>query len=329
MLSKPDFKMKQTVFVFFNEGEKLAFHNDNMIVRDKTGKIKFQTTCYRLFLVYAVGNASITSALIQKANKFGFVIALLTPGFRLYSVIGSRSEGNTLLHKKQYSYNQTDLARLLVMNKISTQYRQLMKLRNKNTGVKEALDKIKNCYNRASESTDLRSLLAYEGISSKVYFNVLFQDMNWSGRQPRVKKDINNTVLDIGYTLLFSYVDSLLQAFGFDTYCGLLHTMFYMRKSLTCDIVEPFRFLIDKSVVKAYHLGMIHDEDFMCQNTQYKLKWEVNAKYVNFLMAPIIESSEEIYSYVYEFYKCFMKSMPIEKYPFFREGGTDFGSHKL
>ena len=104
MFTAPDFSKKQIVFVLFNEGEKLAFSNDNLVVKDSFGKVKFQCTCYRLFIIFAVGHTSITSALIQKAQKFGFYIALMTPGFRLYSIIGAQKDGNTLLHKKQYSY---------------------------------------------------------------------------------------------------------------------------------------------------------------------------------------------------------------------------------
>ena len=81
MFTAPDFSKKQIVFVLFNEGEKLAFSNDNLVVKDSFGKIKFQCTCYRLFIVFAIGHTSITSALIQKAQKFGFYIALMTPRF--------------------------------------------------------------------------------------------------------------------------------------------------------------------------------------------------------------------------------------------------------
>jgi CRISPR-associated protein Cas1 len=105
MLTAPDFSKKQIVFVMFNEGEKMALSNSNLVVKSADGKVKLQITCYRLFLVFAVGHCSITSALIQEAKKFGFFIALMTPGFRTYALIGAEKEGNSLLHKKQYSYD--------------------------------------------------------------------------------------------------------------------------------------------------------------------------------------------------------------------------------
>ena len=72
MITAPDFEKKQIFFVLFHEGEKMAFHNDNLVVKTSDGKIKFQITCYRLFIVYAVGHCSITSIIIQKAKNLDF-----------------------------------------------------------------------------------------------------------------------------------------------------------------------------------------------------------------------------------------------------------------
>ena len=68
---------------FFNDKhrDKLSFSNDNVIVKDKEGKIKFQSTCYRLFMLCVVGNISITSGLIQRSKNFGFSICLMSTTF--------------------------------------------------------------------------------------------------------------------------------------------------------------------------------------------------------------------------------------------------------
>ena len=131
MISAGDFSKKQVVFVFFNQGEKLSFSNDNFVVRTGEGKIKFQCTCYRLFLVFAVGHGSVTSGLIQCSKKFGFSIVMMTPSFRPYQNIGFSLEGNTLLRKAQYAYDSLDLARHITKNKIRNQRAALVALRNK------------------------------------------------------------------------------------------------------------------------------------------------------------------------------------------------------
>ena len=65
MLNANDFKKKQIIFLFTNEGDKLSFLNDNIIVKNKEGEIKYQSTCYRLCMICVVGNISITSGLIS------------------------------------------------------------------------------------------------------------------------------------------------------------------------------------------------------------------------------------------------------------------------
>ena len=65
MLCSNVFKYKQFIFLLSNIVDKLSFSNDNVIVKDKEGKIKFQSTCYRLFMLCVVGIISITSGLIE------------------------------------------------------------------------------------------------------------------------------------------------------------------------------------------------------------------------------------------------------------------------
>lgn len=315
MLTAPDFSKKQIVFVLFNEGEKLCFSNDNLVVKDAFGKIKFQCTCYRIFIVFAVGHTSFTTAVIQKAQKFGFFIALLTGGFRLYGIMGAVKEGNTLLKRKQYEYDGLGIAKNITANKITNQLYELQSVRNKSESVKEAVELLKTYIENVPSSSTLNELMGYEGLASKVYFRNQFNNVQWQGRQPRIKKDYVNSVLDIGYTLLFTYIDALLSSFGFDTYCGVMHRQFYMRKSLVCDLVEPFRVLIDHEVKKAVNLKQIREDDFVVINHQYRLKWSETAKYVKILMKPLIENKEDIFCYIQSYYRAFMKNSPAELFP--------------
>lgn len=320
VLSAADFSKKQIVFVLFNEGEKLCFSNDNLVIKDSLGKIKFQCTCYRIFIVFAVGHTTFTTAVIQKAKKFGFYIALMTTGFRLYSVIGAAKEGNTLLRRKQYEYDGLDIARKLIENKIENQAYELQNIRNKSENQKEAIAFLRSYIYKVSIAATLNEIMAYEGLASKVYFRNYFNNVAWRGRQPRIKNDYINSVLDIGYTLLFTYVDALLSVFGFDTYCGVMHRQFYMRKSLVCDLVEPFRTLIDHEIKKGINLRIIQEKDFVEINHQFRLQWKETEKYVKLLMKPLIENKESLFVYIQSYYRAFMKSRPIEGFPSYHRG---------
>ena len=274
MLERMDFEKKQVIFLFTNYGEKLSFQNDNLIVKDHNGKVIYQITCYRIFILFVVGEVSITSGLIQRAKKFEFVICLMNRSFKLYSIVGNRMEGNTILHRKQYKYQGDDIARFIVKNKITNQCQALKQIRNKTELCKEAIKMLEAYIDEVSvKQLTGTSLLGVEGSAARVYFPQIFDKVKWNGRKPRIKNDYINTTLDIGYNLLFNIVDSMLQVYGFDVYCGVYHREFYMRKSLACDIMEPMRPIVDTEIRKAINLGQCRETDFECYQNQYVLSY--------------------------------------------------------
>lgn len=95
--------------------------------------------------------------------------------------------------------------------------------------------------------------MGLEGTVAKAFFAAYFQDLNWHGRHPRMKSDIINVVLDIGYTILFNFMESFLRMFGFDLYVGVYHRLWFKRKSLVCDLIEPFRCIVDHTVLLGFN----------------------------------------------------------------------------
>ena len=232
MLSANDFSKKQIIFLFTNTGEKLSFSNDNIVIKDKEGKIKHQSTCYRLFMVCVVGNISITSGLIQRSKKFGFAICLMSTTFRVYEIIGSRMEGNTMLRKRQYEYTQNDIGRKIEQNKIANQMDTLKNIRKKTEEIKEGIEFLQDMIDKLNEPLNYLEVMGIEGNAARVYFTRVFNNVKWNGRKPRIKNDYINVTLDIGYTMLFNIVDAILQIYGFDTYYGVFHKCFYMRRKV-------------------------------------------------------------------------------------------------
>jgi len=323
MLNANDFNKKQIIFLFTNQGEKLSFSNDNIIVKDKNGKIKHQSTCYRLFMVCVIGNISITSGLIQRSKRFGFSICLMTTTFKVYEILGARMEGNTLLHKCQYEYDSNDIGRLIEKNKIENQLQALKNIRNKSEYVKDGIKLIESMLPQLNEDIEYLEIMGIEGNAARVYFPRIFDVVTWKGRKPRVKSDYINTTLDIGYTMLFNIVDAILQVYGFDTYYGVFHKCFYMRKSLVCDIMEPMRPIIDWQVRKAINLGQCKEEHFDVYNHGWVLKYKNNPDYIQFLMKAILEYKESIFMYIQSYYRYFMKKKSVTELPRFVYNGKD------
>lgn len=187
MLNANDFGKKQIIFLFTNAGEKLSFSNDNIVVKDRDGKVKHQSTCYRLFMVCVIGNISITSGLIQRSKKFGFSICLMSTTFRVYEIIGTRMEGNTLLRKRQYEYSENDIGRKIEQNKINNQKEALKNIRSKTEEVKEGIKLLEEMVEKLDAPLEYLEVMGIEGNAARVYFPRVFNNVNWKGRKPRIK----------------------------------------------------------------------------------------------------------------------------------------------
>ena len=316
MMSLPDFLEKSIIVCNTTEGQTVSFKNDNVLIKDKEGNVILQHSCYRIFSLWIIGNTSITSGILQRSKKFGFSIFLFSYSFRLVGVWNNAAEGNFLLREKQYSYDKLDIALHIVKNKIQNQIQLLKTIRSKTVEQQKAITSI-NDYLKNIQTETLKELLGIEGITTKVYFSAWFADVQWNGRKPRTKIDKTNTILDIGYTYLFNIMDAMLNLYGFDLYKGVYHQNFYQRKSLVCDLVEPFRCIIDRKVKNAYNMGQIKDEDFDIIKGQYFLKREKSKLYTGWILHEIMNYKKQMFLYVQSYYRSFMRQKPISQYPKF------------
>ena len=163
-------------------------------------------------------------------------------------------------------------------------------------------DGLENVLQKIGVAVDGQELLGLEGSTTKHFFKLYFKELNWIRRSPRSKVDQYNTLLDIGYTIVFNVIEALLKLHGFDTYKGVYHTLFFQRKSLACDFVEPFRCIIDKALVKAYHLKQIKNEDFTIEDNKYLLSYQKQQHYVKIFTEAIMDNKEGIFSYIRDVY---------------------------
>lgn len=300
MLTLPDFREKQILFINTRDykGEtKIKFTNDNIVFL-KDEKIINRASCYRVFAVFILGEITITSGIIKNGLRFGISFFFLTSNFQVYAEIGAKGEANFLARLRQYQHTEEEefqIARLIVTNKIKNEYSLLGE-------IKKFKEKEKSILN-AKDNDTLRGI---EGNMSKEFFKEYFQEINWYRREPRTKVDINNLLLDIGYTILFNFTDSILRLYGLDTYKGVYHKLFFARKSLSSDIMEPLRCIINKTLLKMYNLKQINEKDFILKDGRFILSWEYSFKYSKIFSDAIMDRKEDIYIYIQSYYRHIM-----------------------
>jgi len=117
--------------------------------------------------------------------------------------------------------------------------------------------------------------------------------------------------------MLYNILEAHLNLYGFDIYKWVYHTWFYERKSLVCDLVEPFRCLIDRQLRKSYNLGQIDEKDFYFKQGEYAIKNDQRVKYLKLLLSPVLAEKEIIFQYVKSFYACMMSGESGTILPFY------------
>ena len=271
-----------------------------------------------LFLI-VIGHTSITTALIEKCNKYKVPIVVMKPNFRSVYYFGNFADANFLLRKRQHLQPKCrmDIACQLASNKLINQLCLLDKTRKKDEQTVAARDAVKDAIETCGEKKDVRELMALEGRVAKLYFKAYFAAFDWKGRKPRVKIDPYNACLDIGYTFLFNFIENMCRLFGFDLYVGVYHQLWFKRKSLVCDLMEPFRCIIDHTMRKAFNYGTFQTKDFGKRNNSYYLKYGKNSKYTKEFYTAIIAHKMEIFQYIQGYYRAFMSEKPVEMYPEF------------
>lgn len=279
-------------------------------------KLPFQ----KILALFVVGHIHVTTPLIEKCKKFNVALVVMKPSFRPVFYWSNSAEANYLLRQKQYQLPKEDItiAKWIVYNKIKNQLLLLQKSRKADAKTLEA----KDICNKAlsiwlNRIVEYNRLMGLEGYVSKMFFAAYYQEMKWENRRPRAKSDAINATLDIGYTMLFNYIECFVRMFGFDVYVGVYHRLWFKRKSLICDLVEPFRPIIDRAVRTAYNRKQFSTKDFQIHKGEYRLKLEKNADYTKIFFDALIPYKMEIFKFVRSYYRCFMQGKGISAYPQF------------
>lgn len=181
---------------------------------------------------------SLTSALLaelaRKKVKVIFCDEKRLPSSELVSYYGSHD--TSLKYRNQAAWT-TEAKRKVWTEIVKEKIDQQMNLLNE-LGRKEAA--VLRQYLLEIEPGDVTNR---EGHAAKVYFNALF-GMNFSRTQ-----DIpQNAALNYGYSIILSAVAKEIVSLGYCTQLGICHENQFNQFNFACDLMEPFRILIDRLV---------------------------------------------------------------------------------
>ena len=215
-----------------------------MVVRDTESTVKIHIDEISLLIIENTAT-SVTTALLSKLTaskvKVVFCDEKRNPASELVSYYGSYDCSKAI--KEQISW--TKLSKqiswtLIVREKIKNQANHLI-FRGHNEQAQMLFDYI--------DEIELDDVTNREGHSAKVYFNALFgKGFSRNDDTPL------NAALNYGYSLILSCINREIVSDGYLTSLGIHHDNIYNHFNLSCDLMEPFRPLVDFEVAKAVPL---------------------------------------------------------------------------
>ncbi len=324
MFTRKDIEFRTIFVINCVQDRNLRVGNGELLLEErvaKTEKMKTLTKMpfQKILALFVIGNITITTPLIEKCQRNGVALVVMKPNLRPVFFWSNPAEANYLLRDRQYHLGDEGLriAKEVIANKIFNQIKALTDTRKKDNLTLEAIESCKTLVPEVMQCSGYSELMGIEGAASKIYFSAFFQSQHWVARRPRTKCDAINSTLDIGYTLLFNYIECFLRLFGFDLYIGVLHKLWFKRKSLVCDIMEPFRCIVDKAVRSGFNRGQFSEKDFEIRKGEYCLKREKNRDYQRIFLDALIPYKMDVFLYVQSYYRCFMRRKSVTQYPQF------------
>ena len=324
MFTHKDIEMR-TIYVvnWIEHNRGLRVHNGELMLEEFDEDNKKTLTKFpfqKLLALFVIGHITVTTPIIDKCKRFGVALVVMKPNLRPVFYWASSAEANYLLRKRQFEYNPDDIAigKILVHNKVLNQKSTLMKTRKKDEATIGAINQCEAALNTIPDIEEYNQLMGIEGTIAKSFFAAYFSQYNWNGRHPRMKSDMMNVTLDIGYTILFNFIESFIRMFGFDLYVGVYHRLWFKRKSLVCDLMEPFRCIIDHATLISVNRKQFSEKDFTLIKQEYRLKYEKCAGYYKVFYDALIEYKMEIFRFIQQYYRCFMGCKSVKQYPIFK-----------
>ncbi len=222
--------------VVITKRAKLDLQLGNLVVRNESVlKINIDEISILLIECTAV---SLTTALLaeltRKKVKVIFCDEKRLPSSELVPYYGSHD--TSLKYRKQSQWNLAIKEAVwteIVKEKIYQQRLFLEELKKKGAMLLKQ-------YQENVESGDRTNR---EGHAAKVYFNALFGMEFFRGMDDPI-----NAALNYGYSILLAAMSREITALGYSTQLGICHDNQFNPFNLACDLMEPFRILVDRMV---------------------------------------------------------------------------------
>lgn len=228
--------------------------------------------------VVVVGGASMTMDAVASCVENGVRVAVLKRNGALRWSANPPTSGNVELRRRQHHSSEDPEFRLrlcqnLVAGKLQNSARVASRWERDSDPlvrqvVRPRVELIHRRIERLPSAESDNHVRGIEGDAARAHFacmGTVLQSAGWhfGKRNRRPPRDPVNALLSFGYGLLTTEITGALNAVGLDPQFGYLHRDRPGRPGLALDILEEFRALNDRFVVRSLKRRQINADDFV------------------------------------------------------------------
>ncbi|MFQ5456199.1 MAG: CRISPR-associated endonuclease Cas1 [Nitrospirota bacterium] len=254
------------------DGMALSFYNNGL----REGIVPIRP----LKRVIVIGNISLETGVLHKLSGEGISVLFLSGKRQMFcGRLQGRIHNNGLLRVKQYGKSLSPFAMEaaldLVRRKISARRNFMQEVIKKRPALRYPLTRaiavMETCLKKIDGySGNMDSLRGVEGSADAAYFKAFTKmfppSLKFTGRNKRPPRDPVNAMLSLCYTMLHFEIVREIEVIGLDPVIGFYHQFEYGRESLACDLIEPYRPLVDRFVWDIFRDRIFTQRDFVAND---------------------------------------------------------------
>jgi CRISPR-associated protein Cas1 len=263
-----------------------------LIVRDRNGKVeKFPLFENEIGEVHLTNGNSVSVAALQTLTFWNIDTLILTQRGNPVAYLKSLDDDSHVKTRfAQYEAVKNgkgvSIAKQILLAKIEGQNHILRKYGFRQHDMMQIKKRIASA--KTGKLNALRNrLMTIEGNSTEKYFQQVFQILPTTiginrRRTFKAYDGINNT-LNLAYALLKWKVHRAIIRAKLEPYIGFLHSEAWGKPSLVCDLMEPYRFLIDDFIIQ--YCMNLKKKDFVMKHEDYSSNRKGEREYLNKTLA--------------------------------------------
>lgn len=231
--------------------------------------------------VVVVGNVTLEASVLHRLSDEGISVLFLSgKSNRFCGSLNGRLHNNGLLRVRQYEKSLAlpftfDFSQEMVSRKIKAQLELLRYALDERPDLRLALTTAIRVLEKIEQDIDLApsvidTVMGFEGGAASSYFQAYIElfppSLSFRKRNRRPPQDPVNAMLSLCYTMLHYELVREIEVIGLDPTIGFYHQFEYGRESLACDLIEPYRSVVDRFVWDIFRKREFTDRDFATED---------------------------------------------------------------